>query len=534
MIGAARGDSRAWVSQADITALLEAFRRLERLKSEDPSTALHRLHGELASGHIAAGPCSAPSARDAEEHVLVDVPADVMAALRAMGRCAAVDARGRPICVEAATTALQLYRVLLEQFELLFHVDLPRSLDWSPAATLVKAQAAFPGDAERLNRALQTIGKAVDDLKRPGIFFPSTDASIVGKLLLGARELEVGLAESVGRRLQFEDVPAALVRFRQDASCPMPVKPGQIPKAPSPECSRVVIQHMRLFAARLAEAVVQDALAQVPYAKRQSVAKSLDKGSDRYSSEPFFNLSKFRLAWQEDARHFWTLVGNGNLKAFADAGGRAGLHLGLSSETHWPGTRERIQDDLTKTTRELSRLSEAHAREPNVLTKDFLNVAAQEANPAFDLLHIQARQRFGKAPRAAPCDRVFSVTALARALASLQKRNFTRALSWIDLEQNDMKAVPLAEDLRALVQALETFRRESRTSSSQFKMELWLDVGDRKLPLTVSKQEDAGMFDAVLWMLCEGKTLKTASRLQGRWSLRGKVVKGSEFFLDLE
>jgi hypothetical protein len=431
---------------------------------------------------------------------------------------------------DRASTALQLYRVLLEQFAILFHVQFERPDDWSREQTTRKGQIAFLVDAPAVQKALERLGRATDVLCQSESFFRSR-SSAAQQFVAAEGALEKALADAVGRRLQFEELPSNLVQFRRYSSCPEPVKQGHVHKSPSPECMRVVLQHMQLFAARLAESVVMDALARVPEGLRTDTARKIQnaEAAVEASKSAWFNLSRFRLAWREDERHHWSL--DGALDRFgsqATKGGRA--HLGLSSETRWPGSDGGlIQDDLTATTRELSRLSAAHARETNVLTSDFLRLPpGQSSNPDFDRSYAEKRQKYGQAPVKDVCKWNPSRLEQDAMLSSLRGAKLSRAKTWNAL--NLKEAPELADKVKAVQDSLERFRNAYRTGTQGFRSQVWLgDIGGRlKLMLTITKKENEGLHDFALWMLCRGRTLAGMTLVNGCFLENGRVVAGSE------
>jgi len=522
---------RLWVSRADLRALFEAARLQEELERKAPGRGLRALPAALASKSFRRR--TADLGDDAaEEHVLLDVPLDVFAALRAMGRCGTADAAGRPVCT-AASTAMQLYRVLLEQFAILFHVQFEHPNDWSPEQTTRKGQGAFLVDEPAVQKALDRLGSATDVLCQSKRFL--TSRSRAARHFVAAEgALEKALADAVGRRLQFEKIPSNLDQFRQFSSCPEPVKQGHVHKSPSVVCMRVVLQHMQLFAARLAESVVMDALARVPEGLRtDTVEKILNaEKAMRPSNSAWFNLSKFRLAWREDEQHHWSL--DGALDKFgsqAPAGGRA--HLGLSSETRWPGPgRGLIQDDLTATTRELSRLSDAHASEANVLTSEFLRLSPGQSNPVFDRSYAEKRQKYGRAPMKNVCEGNPSSREQKAMLLSLRNAKLSRATTWGEL--NLRETPELADRVKAVQDSLETFRNTRKTGTQGFRSQIWLSDKDGKLnfELTITKKNQ-GLHDFVLWMLCHGRTLAGMTFVNGHFSENGRVVAGSTVSLQI-
>lgn len=512
---------RLWVSRADLRALLQAARLLEELERRAPGRGLQALPAALASKSFRRQTADLGGDDDAaEEHVLLDVPLDVFAALRAMGRCGTADAAGRPVCA-SASTALQLYRVLLEQFAILFHVQFERPDDWSPEQTKLKGKGAFLVDEAAVRTALERLGRATDVLCQSKPFLTSRSRA-AQQFVEAEGALETALAQAVGRRLQFENLPSNLVQFRRHSSCPEPVKQGHVNKSPSPECTRVVRQHMQLFAARLAESVVMDALSRVPAGLRTDVAREIQTPAKSAQS----NLPKFRLAWREDEQHNWSLDGAlDRFESRATPGGSA--HLGLSSETRWPGPDGGlIQDDLTATTRELSRLSAAHAREANVLTSDFLRLSpGQSSNPAFDRSYAEERQKHGQAPRKDVCEWQPSPREEGAMLRSLKKAQLSDARTWKEL--NLREAPGLADKVKVVLDRLESFRKEYKTGTQGFQSQVWLG-GDLTLLLTITKKENAGLHDFALWMLCRGRTLAGMTSVNGNFVEKDRVVAGSE------
>lgn len=543
-----------WLSRADACALLQVKGLLEVLKQRAPegearASAARILTLQQFREHVRAACFNFENETD---HVLLEISEDMYAVLRALGLCGTRDSRGRRICVpevfksayrglkrinywatDDAKTALSIYKVLLEQTGILFGLSLKSATGWTRDYVIAFAGDLFGQWQEAVQKAIFQVAYVIDH-----VVDAQSASAHASEFVTASCELESALSWAVEWRLLKQNKPAALIGFRKTAGCPTAEEAST---KPNTYCQRVAGQHARLFAARLAESAVMEALSQLKRDASISFANALCIAT---VTTPTCDLRRMRLLW-EDNQGRWKYYGDLNkyysAKPVTPAAGIL-LRVGLSGSTTWGGgDNTGIQKSLTLKTLELSRLSRAHAFETNVWSKEVLNINESESNPVFDRVYANSLKPKAVAPTQNVCD-VKPHQSMIRALLSYWSRRadhkyppwmkscLTTALtesSLADKLNTCTKEVDLKTKLVRLVQKLNAFADAYENDSSHFHRHIYMVLSDGTaptvewtLPLTVDKARYPGLYDFVVWMLCQKRVLK-ADRvtLKGWYSL---------------
>ena len=553
-------DRKVWLSRADVCALLRARGLLTLLRTRLP-------HGEAEE--TAARTLSLRAFRDsvqkacfasdaATDHVLLTVSEDIYAVLRAMGLCGAKDSNGRQICILSSIRraldewknmgprTLSIYRVLVEQYGLIFGLAPRAPMHWSQTETIVYATTLFGKWEGSVRKEIAALSNASDETSDG----PPTWKERAVNFLNAACALESTLEEAVSWRLETQDVPSDLAGFRSRAGCPSSKeKASQAARLPNAECKRVVAEHARLYAARLAESAVMEALSLLKSAtSARSIASALCALLRTKASPSACDFRKMRLTWEEDAKGEWHYVGT--IEKYCQTFPPSpGVHLGLSGATRWTGGDRGsvIQDDLTHKVVELSRLSHAHERERVVLSQELLDIAPARSNAALDLKYREALKPWSPARPHDPCaeaetHRDIMLRALAVWWGSRGAPQYPDALKAVlqnpslpfdqALQQCTVQ-VQLKTALKNVVDALNTFIASYPFKTTNLHRDVDLILTENTaphwiLPLTQDKMRSTGIYYFVVWMICHDRVLNANKvELRGRFLLNDAEVARS-------
>jgi len=560
-----------WLSRADACALLQVNGLLEVLKQRAPEGEARARVARILTlqqfrEHVRAACFNSESETD---HVLLEISEDMYAVLRALGLCGAKDSRGRNICLpevfkgayrglkrinywatDDAKTALSIYKVLLEQTGILFGLSRKSATGWTRDYVIAFAGDLFGQWQEAVQKAVFQIAYVIDH-----VVDAQSASAHASEFVTASCDLESVLLLAVAWRLLKQNKPAALIAFRKTAGCPTAEEAST---KPNTDCQRVAGQHARLFAARLAESAVMEALSQLNRDASILFAKALCKATVTTST---CDLRRMRLLW-EDNQGRWKYYGNLNRYCSAPRVTPAAgvlLRVGLSGSTAWGGgDNTGIQKSLTLKTLELSRLSRAHAFENNVWSKEVLNIQQSESNPVFDRIYANSLKPKAVAPTQNVCD-IKPHQSMIRALLSYWSQRadhkyppwmqtcLTTALtesSLVDKLNGCTKAGDLKTMLVSLVHKLNAFADAHENDSSHFHRHIYMVLSrstvptvEWELPLTVDKALYPGLYDFVVWMMCQKRVLKADRvKLKGWYSLNASgqpPVSGSTSTEDL-
>ena len=543
-----------WLSRADACALLQVNGLLEVLKQRAPEGEARAHVARILTlqqfrEHVRAACFNSESETD---HVLLEISEDMYAVLRALGLCGAKDSRGRNICLpevfkgayrglkrinywatDDAKTALSIYKVLLEQTGILFGLLRKSATGWTRDYVIAFAGDLFGQWQEAVQKAVFQIAYVIDH-----VVDAQSASAHASEFVTASCDLESVLLSAVAWRLLKQNKPAALIAFRKTAGCPTAEEAST---KPNTDCQRVAGQHARLFAARLAESAVMEALSQLESDVSILFAKALCKATVTTST---CDLRRMRLLW-EDNQGRWKYYGNLNRYCSAPRDTLVAgvlLRVGLSGSTAWGGgDNTGIQKSLTLKTLELSRLSRAHAFENNVWSKEVLNIQQSDSNPVFDRIYANSLKPKAVAPTQNVCD-IKPHQSMMRALLSYWSQRadhkyppwmtscLTTALtesSLVDKLNVCTKVGDLKTMLVSLVHKLNAFADTHENDSSHFHRHIYMVLSgstvptvEWELPLTVDKALYPGLYDFVVWMMCQKRVLKADRvKLKGWYSL---------------
>ena len=551
-------DRKVWLSRADVCALLRARGLLTLLRARLPLGEAEEIAARVLSLRaFRASVQQACFASDAAtDHVLLTVSEDIYAVLRAMGLCGAKDGDGRQICILSSIRhawdewnnmgprTLSVYRVLLEQYGLVFGLAPRVPMHWSQKETVAYATKLFGKWEGAIRKEIAVLSNAADET---GNGPPMWNEKAVN-FLNAACVLETTLEEAVSWRLETQDVPSDLTGFRSRAGCPSSKeKASQAARLPNAECKRVVAEHARLYAARLVESAVMEALSLLKsVTSARSIASALCTLLQNTGPNAC-DFRKMRLAWDQDAKGEWHYVGT--IATYCQTPWRPDLHLGLSGATRWTGTDRGsvIQDDLTHKIVELSRLNAAHERERTVLSQEVLNIQPTVSNSAFDLKYREALKPWSPAPQHDPCSEAeMHQDIMLRALAVLwgghSAPHYPDALTTVlkkpalpvgeALEQCTVQC-RLKAALKNIVDNLNTFIATYPFKTTNLHRDIELVLTESQghswnLPLTQDKSSSTGIYFFVVWMICKERVLAATNVvLRGRFLLNNVEVQHS-------
>lgn len=555
-------ERKVWLSRADVCALLRARSLLDLLRDRLPDGEAEETMARILSLRSFRSSVREACFRsdDARDHVLLTVSEDIYAVLRAMGLCGEKDSRGRQICITSfirrawdewnnmGPRTLSIYRVLLEQYGLIFGLETGTAMNWDRTRTINYAALLFGKWEESVRRDIAVLSKSTDESSNG----PPTWTERARNFFDAACSLETTLEEAVSWRLETQDKPRDLAAFRSRAECPTSQeRASHAARLPNETCRKIVAAHARLYAARLAESAVMQALSLL---KNAGNARSMAQGlCTLLSSKPTPNacdFRKMRLTWRNEKGE-WRYVGT--IQAYCQTGPRsADVHLGLSSATQWIGADGRphpIQDELTRKTVELSRRSLMHQGELNVLSKEVLDIETERSNPAFDLKYREALKPWAPPAKRDPCTEVAApMDIMVRALALWWSRRgepqYPSALKKVIVghvspAEEALKgctvAASLKSSLKNVVEHLNLFVKKYSFKTSNLHRDIELVLIEEHappwtLPLTMEKTQSVGIYYFVVWMLCHDRVLAANKmELRGRFLMDNKEVPGSAF-----
>jgi hypothetical protein len=550
---------KVWLSRADACALIRARGLLEFLKTKLPlgkaqETAARVLSTDDFRSSVRKA-CFETD--DATDHILLEVSADMYAVLRAMGLCGVKDSRGRQICIFSSARnawdswnqkdpmTLSILRVLLEQYGLIFNVSPLTTMQWDKKGAIEYASTLLGEWAATVRADIATFANAVNEANAGN---DSTWPGLAKQLPGVACSLQKSLDAALQWRLETQGGVPDLSGFRSRAGCPSSEEKAlHAPRMPNKECLRVVGEHARLFAARLAESAVMETLSLLKIRVAQAFAKQMCLAPQTQTTCDF---KKMRLVWEEDPNGHWRYFGTLQ-KYCALVNPGPGVHLGLGGSTRWTGTDQGtiIQNDLTLKTAELSRLSPAHARERTVLSEEVLNIPSDRSNKNFDLIYANSLKRWAPAPQRDHCAAdVKANEGMLRALALLwsarkETPKYPSPLSGVlarhmkppeaALNACTVSVPGFKADLQKVVNALNDFVKKYNYKSTNLhrRIVLVLTEGGQvwEIPLTMEKSESVGIYDFVVWMICHQRALSAPKlELTGVFLLNGQIVEASK------
>jgi hypothetical protein len=553
-------DRKVWLSRADVCALLRARGLLDLLRASLPPGEAEETAARILSlrNFRASVQKACFNSDAATDHVLLTVSKDIYAVLRALGLCGATDSSGRQICIVSAikrgleqwkdqltnmgARTLSVYRVLLEQYGLIFGLAPRAPMHWNQKETVAYAATLFEKWEGAVRKEIAILSNAADESSNG----PPTWRERAANFLDAACALETTLEEAVSWRLETQNRPADLAGFRSRASCPSSEeRAAKAARLPNAECKRVVAEHARLYAARLTESAVMEALSLMKNSGwSRGIAVALCALLRTKTSPNACDFKKMRLTWQEDAKGAWHYVGT--IEKYCQTPPPSPhVHLGLSGATRWTGTDRGsiIQDDLTHKIVELSRLSKAHERERVVLSQEVLDIAPTRSNAEFDLKYREALKPWSPAPQLDPCAEAETHRdIMLRALAALWGGHDAKYPSALNKVLNDPKigdaltactvSFILKQGLKKAVDDLNKFIASYafKTTNLHREIELILTEGTStwRLPLTQDKSHSAGIYYFVVWMICHDRVLQAQKvELMGRYLVDNKEVHNS-------
>ena len=551
---------RVWLSRSDVCALLQAKDLIEILKVSFPSEDAreHSARIMLMQKFRALVQKACFGLIDSMDHVLLDIPDDMYVILRAMGLCGLKDSRGRRICLGSALIKtmkkrlnltphdelLSIYSVLLRQSGLLF--GLGRDfIDWTNKKQVIAwATTLFNKWQNDVKNAVATMALVVTQANDK-----KYKSDVLAKTFVNAAcDLKKSLYNAVEWRLLKQDLPRVLIQFRQSATCPS--SSGDL-RLPNNQCKRLVGDYTRLFAARLTESAVMEALSLLDDNVVKNFVVALEipiSASDRSC-----DIKKMRLVWSEDSSHnlqyFGTLI-----KYFGTSSPPPRLKFGLSSSTTWNKEHDQlpIQDGLTNETWKLS--LDSLLQTPNltlnkrVLSQEVLDIDAQDSNLDFDFAYNNALKRPSPKQLQDPCNNVRSHDDMTRALVQFWSERkeipkYPNCLTSLGPNQPITDKTTTVNNFQKklieIIEKLNTFAREYQYDPSNLHRYIYLvmtDIGKPpwSLPLTLERNKSLGLYDFVVWMICNEKVL-TADKvtLNGEFRLDNKMVHGSFYSIIL-
>jgi hypothetical protein len=359
------------------------------------------------------------------------------------------------------------------------------------------------------------------------------------------------LTASMEWRLRTQDQPAELKRFRAEAGCPTAQDAvSAVMHRADAVCTQVIYQHSRLFAARLAESVVMEALSYLKQTQQvaEKFGQQLDAalppeqppapaatggstGAPATRVEDLLpknckDLKRMRLAWIWDAyTHETSILGDIRkyVSALPDAVQGRHLMLGLNHLTQFgPLNRARIQTSLTQATRHFSRLSTANAHLTNVMSPEVLDM--EELNPELDAQYKQIGRNFQtRSEFEAQCDAIQPNIMMLRSLVELWASwpSYPSALTDALKEKPQIRTVMetphfqkvqnLHSSIQKVKDALDSKEQALTFRTSTLQRIIYMVLEERKrkwvLPLTWDYFRSPGLYSFVMWMLCKDKIL---------------------------
>lgn len=504
-----------WLSKADVCALQRAESMVKLLETHlpprDVKTVAARMLTLKSFRDVILQTCF--RGKEVRDHVLITVSSDTLAVLEAMGLCRPRDAEGRRICsflssIKAPfvdpnkSSRKGLLDVLVRQYSLLLGLE-PRGASWTGEAT-----------QELLGKALKF--KIEGQLAR--VLEYAKGASFE-RLQASACELQRLLAASIKEHLQRGSEPAQLLEeFRSKADCPPLEEAKRLKGADhSWECQRVVNQHARLFAARLTESVVMQAISFLSKDTRARLKKSWMGVQAPLGCD----FAKMRLAWTTEKG---VTTYQGNAKDIANST----LNLsGLDAYTKWPNGRK-IQDALTLKTKDLSRLSDdvKNRSVHNVWSDAVLDIQQNESNQAFDAAyHAFVKPAFLPASEDV-CRTKRSYIALGKAELLSEKELPIESLQIL-------VSLPLSDNLKILISGMNEWEKAHPFNITLYTRSIKLEVKSGEgsawfVPLTKDKNESLGLYQLITEMICEDKGPPNSKKLICEYRYKNTTVKTLE------